>query len=83
MVTAKFKLISVTDFGSWRQVKLQPVYSSDPKSENYSWSQYTPSGEITLSISNPAAYNQFSEIGAEFLIDMWPTLQAVPATAAA
>lgn len=37
-------------------VSLKPVYSSDPASENYSFSQATPSGSMELLVSNPDAW---------------------------
>ena len=52
-------------------VKLRAVYSSDPNSENYSWSKYTPSAEISLNISNPSAWGKF-EVGKEYYIDFTP-----------
>lgn len=60
MVTARFKVGNVNDFGQYRQVVLSPVYSSDKESPNYSWSQYTPSGKLEMTITNPAAYEQFA-----------------------
>jgi hypothetical protein len=42
-----------------KNVKLSPVYSSDETSPNYSFSKATPSGEISLYVTNPAAYGQF------------------------
>ena len=49
------------------EVTLQPVYSADHASPNYSWSQATPSGEVKLTITNPAAYEQF-KIGGSYLV---------------
>ncbi len=60
MVTAKFKVSNVNDFGGYRQVHLSPVYSPDKDSPNYSWSQATPSGELKMTITNPSAYEQFA-----------------------
>ena len=67
MVTAKFKVHQVSDFGGYRQVHLSPVYSPDKSSANYSWSQATPSGKLEMTITNPAAYEQF-EVGKTFLM---------------
>ena len=68
MVTAKFKVTEVTMFeGPYRQVKLSPVYSSDPASPNYSWSIATPNGKMEMTISNPAAYEQFA-VGKSYLM---------------
>lgn len=60
MVTAKFKVASVLDSGFSKTVIANPVYSSDKTSPNYSWSQWTPSGELKLCITNPDAFNQFA-----------------------
>lgn len=59
-VTAMFSVESVQDFGTHRQVKLRAVYSPDKSSPNYSWSQATPCGEMSMTITNPAAYQQFA-----------------------
>ncbi|MEI9995077.1 MAG: hypothetical protein WDM91_10815 [Rhizomicrobium sp.] len=42
-----------------KSIYLSPVYSSDPADPNYSFSQATPSGEVYLNVSNPAAFEQF------------------------
>lgn len=44
---------------STRSVRLLPVYSADPTDPNYTYSQATPQGEITLVITNPDAYDAF------------------------
>ena len=67
MVTAKFKVTQVNDFGQYRQVFLNPVYSPDKASPNYSWSQYTPSGKLEMTITNPGAYEQFA-VGKTYLM---------------
>jgi hypothetical protein len=71
MVTAKFKVHAVTKYGEgdneYRQVHLLPVYSSDPTSPNYSWSKWTPSGKMEMTITNPGAFKQF-EVGGDFLL---------------
>ena len=51
-----------------RQVTLSAVYSNDPNSANYSWSKWTPSGQVTLQITNPDAYSQFQP-GKEYFVD--------------
>ena len=53
------------------EVKLQAVYSEDPQSPNFSFSKATPSGEVTLMITNPDAFEQFA-IGQTFDIDFTP-----------
>lgn len=73
MVTAKFKVSQVNDYGNYRQVHLAPVYSSDKTSPNYSWSSATPSGKLEMTITNPGAYEQFS-VGKTYLM----TFEQVP-----
>lgn len=49
-------------------VALQPVYEDGANSQ---WSKYTPSGEISLTITNPEAYKQF-ELGKAYFVDFSP-----------
>jgi hypothetical protein len=65
-VRAKFKVQSVEDFGPSRKVKLAAV--SGDSAENASWSKWTPSGNLEMLITNPAAYQQFVP-GASFYLD--------------
>lgn len=53
----------------YRNVHLRAVYSNDPSSENYSWSNYTPYANLVMYITNPDAFNQF-ENGKEYLISI-------------
>ena len=69
-VVAKFRCTRnapIAHAGESRQVNLTAVYSDDPASPNHSWSKWTPSGTLTLHISNPAAYDQFV-VDEEYLI---------------
>lgn len=59
MVTAKCKCISVTDYGTQRDVMLRPIWDPNLSSPNHQWSKATPSGEICLTITKPAAFQQF------------------------
>lgn len=52
-------------------VNLTPVYSKD----NESWSKYTPSGSITLEITNPSASDAL-KVGQEYWIDFTPVADA-------
>jgi hypothetical protein len=52
-----------------RAVRLRPVTSDSP--ENASWSKYTPWGDVTLGITNPAAYDAF-EVGKTYWVDFTP-----------
>jgi hypothetical protein len=49
------------------QVTLSAVYSPDPNSENYSFSQATPNAMLTMWISNPQAFDFFEE-GAQYVL---------------
>jgi hypothetical protein len=49
------------------EVKLAPVYGD----ENKPWSQYTPQGQITMTITNPAAVAAF-ELGKPYFVDFTP-----------
>lgn len=50
------------------EVKLQPVYGNKDDDANKEWSKWTPSGEVVMTITNPAAYQQF-EIGKAYYVD--------------
>ncbi len=49
------------------RVKLAPVQGD----ENASWSKSTPSGDLTLSITNPGAIAAFV-VGADYYVDFTP-----------
>lgn len=66
-VLAKFKVHAIEAHQGCRVVRMRPVYSDDPNSPNYSWSVATPSGDISMSITNPAAYEQF-EVDGEYTV---------------
>lgn len=67
-VRAKFKVVEITEREFGKSVTLQPVYSSDPNSENGQFYKATPGGKIELSTVNDEAAKQF-EIGKEFYVD--------------
>lgn len=52
-------------------VQLHAVYSSDPTDPNYTWSAATPGGNLTMTISNPAAFGKFEQ-GKDYLLDFTP-----------
>ena len=65
-ISARLKCYSVNDHRNGdvvlsKEVKLSPVYDPDPASPNYSFSQATPAGDVRLTITNPAAFEQFVE----------------------
>jgi hypothetical protein len=49
------------------QVNLSAVYSSDPESENYSYSKATPTANLSMTITNPEAI-EFFEPNAEYVL---------------
>lgn len=51
--------------GKTTTVRLQPVYSD--KGVNATWSKYTPSGQVEMQITNPAAVEAF-ELGKCYLV---------------
>ena len=70
-IKAKFRCSSVekVDAGTevLEKVKLQPVYAET--GINKQWSQHTPSGELTMQISNREAQG-FIEPGKEYILDI-------------
>lgn len=76
-VVAKFKVTSVQAFETHAQVKMNPVYAppgADPKitdREDGAFWQATPSGELTMTINNQAAAEQFQP-GAAFYLTFEP-----------
>ena len=56
------------------EVELAPCYGTYPggdSEENKSFAKYTPAGEISLTITNPAAIEAF-ELGKAYYIDFTP-----------
>jgi hypothetical protein len=64
---AKFQCHHVTDHGHNKSVRLAPVYSRKEGTENYDFTKATPSGELTMSIDNPAAAVQFKPLRMYYL----------------
>jgi hypothetical protein len=72
-VTARMTVSRITIHSKIsRTVELDPVYSDDKSSPNYSFSKYTPSGKIEMQITNPNAWPLF-EIGASIDVLFTPT----------
>lgn len=72
-VRAKFRCASIEDFGgNSKKVKLHAVYPTDAEraeqSENDRFNKATPSGEVWMTIDNPAASIQF-EPGRSYYLD--------------
>lgn len=75
MIRAKFVCRNVLEVSSEgvkieEQIRLEAVTSSDPT--NAEWSRYTPSGYITMAVTNPAAWGKFVQ-GQSYFIDFQPT----------
>ena len=68
---AKFKVGSTTDFGNDNlEVKMTPVIGGSD--ENKSFSKYTPSGDLSLHITNPDALD-FFKAGKEYYLEFTET----------
>lgn len=52
-------------------VVAQPVFGGKEDEANREWSKWTPSGEIRLTITNPAAYEMF-KLGKPYFVDFTP-----------
>lgn len=68
-VRAKMKVTEITQREFGKSIKLTPVYSSDPESENGKFYKQTPGGSLDLSTVNDEAAKQF-EVGKEYYIDI-------------
>lgn len=70
-VRAKFHchFIQKAEDDSHRTIHMSPV-AADTE-ENKTWSKYTPGGQLTMYVSNPAAFGQFEQ-GKEYFIDIQP-----------
>ena len=68
MIRAKFRVSNMEIFDDAEVVYMEAVYSDDKTSANYSWSQFTPSGNLRMNINNPLARNKF-KINQEYYLD--------------
>ena len=82
-VRAKFVCNSKTVYafangGGSVKFEFGEVYSNEPDHENKNFWDATPSGEISMWISNPPAFARFKEAGvdAEFYVDFTPAPKA-------
>lgn len=77
-VRAKFFVSSINHLATpgsdpVAEITMQPVFGSyDDGAENESWSKYTPSGELRMTITNPAAIDCFS-LGKAYYLDFTPS----------
>lgn len=68
-VRAKFFVQSVKYMtGDSAEIVMSPVCRGE---DNKEWSKYTPGGQLTMTIKNELATNQFSP-GEEFYLDFTP-----------
>jgi hypothetical protein len=70
-VRAKFfcQSIQKAEDDSYRTIHMTPVIADTE--ENKAWSTYTPGGQLTMHVSNPAAFEQFEQ-GKEYFINIVP-----------
>lgn len=54
-----------------RTLKMTPVYSNDPQSENRRFWNASPSGSLNLGVINQDAWKHF-ELGEEYYLDFTP-----------
>lgn len=66
MIRAKFKCSTIEVFEGGETVKLNAV--SDKEGTNATWSKWTPSGSLTMTINNPDALGRFTP-GKEYFLD--------------
>lgn len=77
MVRAKFQVTEINHrhthnaANTFAEVKLAPVYETGD-GVNKSWSLATPSGQISLGITNPEAIKGF-DLGKFYFVDFTPT----------
>lgn len=72
-VRGKFKLIESTQVEynpDVRKLKFQAV-CNDGTEENEKFHKYTPNGEVSMTVDNPAASEQF-ELGKQYYVDFTP-----------
>lgn len=69
-VRAKFRCLSIEDFGYNKRVKFQAVYEGalGENEENKRFTQATPWGELAMTVDNPNAAIQF-EANKEYYLD--------------
>lgn len=70
-VRAKFQCNSINKSPDNSSAVVNLMAVTTGSTENESWSKYTPSGQLQMVISNPAAFEQFEQ-GKEYFIDIQP-----------
>lgn len=77
-ITARMTAQTVTSQGEpkqYEQILLVAVYSDDPTSPNYAYSQATPCARMDMTITNPGAWGAFVE-GQSYDLLFTPTVVA-------
>ena len=76
---AKFRCVEAVrklTTGAWGDEKMADsvylTFNAVMGLENAEWSRYTPSGNLTINITNPALFDQFV-VGRDYYIDISPT----------
>ncbi|QMR77927.1 hypothetical protein [Enterobacter sp. RHBSTW-00175] len=70
-VRAKFQCNSINKSPDNSSAVVNLMAITTGSTENEAWSKYTPSGQLQMVISNPAAFEQFEQ-GKEYFIDIQP-----------
>lgn len=70
-VRAKFQCNSIQKSSDNTTAAVHLMAVTTGSAENEGWSKYTPSGQLQMVISNPAAFEQFEQ-GKEYFIDISP-----------
>lgn len=86
MMRAKLMVIGVTTpYEGAEQVSMQPVcgkpFDASGESEDNTYARWTPSGSLSLTITNPALHGQF-KYGDTFYADFTRVEPAAPAESA-
>lgn len=77
MMRAKMKVSAVKHHSddyeqlSFKAVSKSDGYPADGTDENNTYAKWTPTADLTMSITNPALIGKFSE-GQEFYVDFTP-----------
>ena len=65
---AKFKVECLADYGYNLEATLSAVYGGTTNKEDNQFSEATPNGKLTMTISNPAAKG-FLKVGKKYYLD--------------
>lgn len=70
--TKKSSSTSAAGYGEPKPVDTEEVtFQAVAGEENKEWSKWTPAGQLTMTINNPAALAQF-EVGRDYFLDFTP-----------